>query len=100
MLTFIAATATVSALVAGFLPTIQIGKIYRARSSAGMSIPFIAGGFANNIIWTVYAVTLPSATLIAPNILGLIMNTTMLTVALRFRPRDASSPELAQLVVE
>jgi uncharacterized protein with PQ loop repeat len=88
MLTLIAATATLSGLVAGFLPTIQIRKIVRSRTSHGISIPFVAGGVVNNLVWSVYAFAFPSIALVVPNVLALLMNGTMLVVAVRYRPRS------------
>lgn len=97
MLTLIAITATVSGLVCAFLPAIQIAKMCRARSSVGISIPYLVGGYANNIVWTVYACALPSVALILPNLVALVMNTAMVTVAVRHRPRDAEAPSVAHL---
>jgi uncharacterized protein with PQ loop repeat len=89
MLTFIAATATVSGVASAFLPSIQIGKMWRARSSAGISLPFIVGVLVNNAVWLVYAVAFSSAPLMASTSLGLLMNVSMVAVAFRFRPRPA-----------
>jgi uncharacterized protein with PQ loop repeat len=106
MLTLIAATATLSGLVAATLPAIQITKMLRSRSSGGISIAYIAGGLANNVIWTVYGFALPNLALIVPDVLTVAMNLTMLTVAIRYRPRPAAeeddelAAELAQLVAE
>ena len=109
MLTFIAATATFSGLAAAMLPAIQIAKMLRSRCSSGISIAYIAGGLANNVVWTVYGFALPNLALIVPDVLTVAMNLTMLTVAIRYRPRAAAPPareddelatELAQLVAE
>ncbi len=104
MLPLIAATATCSGLVAALLPTIQIAAILRARSSGGISIPYLAGGLANTCVWTVYAFAFRNVALIAPNVLGLAMNVTMLVIAVRFRPRavydDELTAEFAQLLAE
>ena len=105
MLTLIAATATLSGLVAAMLPAIQIAKMLRSRCSSGISIAYIAGGLANNAIWTVYGFALPNLALIVPDVLTVAMNLTMLTVAIRYRPRAAAeddelAAELAQLVAE
>jgi uncharacterized protein with PQ loop repeat len=87
MLPLLATAATISGLLAAFLPAVQIATMWRSRSSAGISLPFLVGGLANNVVWTVYAVALHSVPLIAPNVLGLFMNVTMVTVAVRYRPR-------------
>jgi hypothetical protein len=89
MLTLIAITATMSGLLAALLPAIQIAKMRRARTSHGISIPYLAGGLANNFVWTGYAVAFPSLALVLPNALGLLMNVSMLVVAVRYRPRAA-----------
>jgi hypothetical protein len=109
MLTLIAAIATLSGLVAAMLPAIQITKMLRSRSSSGISVAYIAGGLANNVIWTVYGFAIPNLALIIPDVLTVAMNLTMLTVAIRYRPRAAAAPkpeddelaaEVAQLVAE
>jgi uncharacterized protein with PQ loop repeat len=97
MLTLLATVATVSGLLAAFLPAIQIATMWRARSSVGISIPFLAGGLANNAVWTVYAVALRSVPLIAPNVLALFMNVTMVFVAVRYRPRRPARTPVTHL---
>jgi hypothetical protein len=91
MLTLIAATATFSGLIAGLLPAIQIAKMLRTRCSKGISLPYLAGGVVNNLIWTVYGLALPSLALTLPAALGLLMNAAMLTVAVRYRPGTAAN---------
>ena len=93
MLTLIAAIATLSGLVAAMLPAIQITKMLRSRCSNGISIAYIAGGLANNVIWTVYGFAIPNLALIIPDVLTVAMNLTMLTVAIRYRPARRSSRE-------
>ena len=106
MLTLIAATATLSGLVAAMLPAIQIAKMLRSRCSSGISIAYIAGGLANNVVWTVYGFALPNLALIIPDVLTVVMNLTMLTVAIRYRPPAAVAPaaplaaHLAKAVVQ
>ena len=112
MLTLIAAIATFSGLVAGLLPAIQITKMLRTRCSNGISLPYLAGGVANNLIWAVYGFALPSLALVLPAALGLLMNGVMLTVAVRYRPGPAAdrparlvddeelAAEFAQLLAE
>ena len=87
MLTFIAAAATTSGLVASLLPAIQIAKMRRLRSSAGISLPYLVGGLANNIVWVVYACAMGSVPLMASTVSGLAMNVTIVSVAVVYRPR-------------
>jgi uncharacterized protein with PQ loop repeat len=87
MLTLIASVATVSGLAASLLPTIQIGKMWRARTSAGISLPYLSGGLANNVVWVVYSAATWNVPLVCSTSVGLVMNVTMLTTAVRLRPR-------------
>ncbi len=85
MLTFVATVATVSALVAGALPAIQIAKLWRNRSAEGISTVWVIGALTNSVVWNVYALLLGSMTLILPNALSLAMNITMTTVVFTLR---------------
>jgi uncharacterized protein with PQ loop repeat len=87
MLNVIAAAATISGLLAGLLPTVQIRKILRLRSSRGISLPYLGGVLANNLVWMAYGIAFPRVSLILPNALTVLMNGTMLAIAIRFRPR-------------
>jgi MtN3 and saliva related transmembrane protein len=100
-LTTLAAIATVAGLINGLLPLIQIRKLVRARSAGGFSIPYLAGGLANNVIWNVYSFALGNWALILPNAVGFVMSASLLTVAVRFRPIPddrALDAEFADLV--
>ena len=85
MLQLLAPVATVSALTAGSLPAIQIARLWRDRSSAGISLVWVLGALTNSAVWTTYALTLGSLPLILPNVLGLLMNLSMTTVVLAVR---------------
>ena len=75
MLPFVATVATVSALLAGALPAIQISKLWRNRSADGISTVWVIGALANSIVWNVYALLLGNMTLILPNALSLAAKT-------------------------
>ena len=93
MLQLLAPLATVSALASGSLPAIQIAKLWRDRSSDGISLVWVLGGLANSAVWTVYAFALGTLPLVLPNVLGLCMNVAMTTVVLAVRhPRLAARP--------
>jgi hypothetical protein len=93
-LTTLAAVATTAGLLNGFLPLLQIAKLVRERSAGGFSIPYLAGGLANNVIWNAYALALHSWALILPNAVGFVMSVSLLAVALRFRPRPRPAVRL------
>jgi hypothetical protein len=91
MLPFVATVATVSALLAGALPAIQISKLWRNRSADGISTVWVIGALANSIVWNVYALLLGNLTLILPNALSLAMNVAMTSVVFAVRhPRVAA----------
>lgn len=91
MLPFVATVATVSALLAGALPAIQISKLWRNRSAEGISTVWVIGALANSVVWNVYALLLGNMTLILPNALSLAMNTAMTAVVFAVRhPRVAT----------
>jgi len=92
MLQLLAPVATVSALAAGSLPSIQIARLWRARSSAGISLVWVLGGLGNSVVWTAYALALGSLPLLLPNVLGLLMNIAMTSVIFAVRhPRLAAA---------
>lgn len=96
MLTFVATVATVSALVAGALPAIQIAKLWRNRSAEGISTVWVVGALTNSVVWNVYALLLGNLTLILPNALSLAMNVAMTVVVFAVRhPRVATGAKRA-----
>lgn len=96
MLTFVATVATVSALVAGALPAIQIAKLWRNRSADGISTVWVIGALTNSVVWNVYALLLGNMTLILPNALSLAMNISMTIVVFAVRhPRVAAGARQA-----
>jgi uncharacterized protein with PQ loop repeat len=92
-LSTLAATATVAGLCNGFLPLVQITKMIRERSAGGLSIPYLAGGLANNMIWNAYSIALGNWALILPNAVSFVMGSSLLTVALRFQRANATVVE-------
>lgn len=96
MLPFVATVATVSALLAGALPAIQISKLWRNRSADGISTVWVIGALANSIVWNVYALLLGNMTLILPNALSLAMNVAMTAVVFAVRhPKVAAGARSA-----
>jgi uncharacterized protein with PQ loop repeat len=96
MLTFVATVATVSALVAGALPAIQIAKLWRNRSAEGISTVWVIGALTNSVVWNVYALLLGNMTLILPNALSLAMNVSMTVVVFAVRhPKLATGAKQA-----
>jgi hypothetical protein len=96
MLTFVATVATVSALVAGALPAIQIAKLWRNRSAEGISTVWVIGALTNSVVWNVYALLLGNMTLILPNALSLAMNISMTVVVFAVRhPKLATGAKQA-----
>ena len=92
MLELLAPVAMTSALAAGSLPAIQIARLWRARSSAGISLVWVLGGLCNTAVWTAYALALGSMPLLLPNVLGLLMSLAMTTVVFAVRHPRLAGP--------
>ena len=81
----LAALATTTGLLNGFLPLVQIAKMVRERSAGGLSVPYLTGGLTNSFVWNAYALSLGNVTLILPNAVAFVMGASLLTVAVRFQ---------------
>jgi uncharacterized protein with PQ loop repeat len=100
MLGALAIAATVSGLAAGCLPTFQVLKMWRQRSAAGLSLPWLAGALVNSAIWNAYGLVLGNTALILPNALNLLMNVSLTTTALvlgRSRAAVGVAPPVASV---
>ncbi len=79
------ALAACSGIVYALAPLFQIRAMLAARSSAGLSLPFVLIGFVNSGIWLCYAIKLANPVMIVPNIAGLALLALLLLVALALR---------------
>jgi uncharacterized protein with PQ loop repeat len=93
----LAIVATVSGLLAGCLPSLQVAKMWRTRSAAGVSLPWLLGALANSAIWNVYSILLGNRALILPNAVSLVMNLTLTTSALVLRRSPGPAPAVARV---
>jgi uncharacterized protein with PQ loop repeat len=91
----LAALAAVSGVVSSLAPLIQIGAMIRARSSKGISLPYLAIGVSNTGVWTAYSFALHNRSMVVSNTLGLAMGVLLfaVTTALRRRAHVTRRPE-------
>ena len=85
VLSVLSVVATISGLVAGCLPSLQVLKMWRERSAEGVSLAWLAGALTNSAIWNSYSLMLGNLALILPNAVSLLMNLSLTTSVLVLR---------------
>ncbi len=85
-------TTTVLAIVASswgiamaIAPTLQIRHMIRARSSSGISIPYLAVLVVGFALWFAYAVAIHNVALMIPNVIAFIVGASTIAVARHYR---------------
>ena len=89
--TVLSAVATASGTVSGLLPLLQIARMTRTRSAAGVSLGFLAGGVANGTAWGAYGIALRNPAVIFSNSLWVLTGSAMLAVAAAYRRRESAA---------
>jgi uncharacterized protein with PQ loop repeat len=84
--------ATASGTISGLLPLLQIARMIRARSAAGVSLGFLAGGVVNGTAWGAYGIALRNPAVVFSNSLWVLTGSAMFAVAAAYR-RAASAGE-------
>lgn len=84
--TVLAVAAASWGVVMSLAPILQIRKILRSRTSAGVSVGYLLVLMVGFALWVAYGVASANAALIVPNVVALITGAATIVVTLRFRP--------------
>lgn len=68
-----------------FLP--QVLKVWRTRSAADLSLPMFVLLLTGIVLWLAYGIVLRDAPIIAANLVSLLLNLSIVGLALRYRRR-------------
>jgi MtN3 and saliva related transmembrane protein len=83
--TFLATAASSWAVLMGIAPVLQIRNMLRQRSSREVSITYFAVLLVGFLLWIAYGAAAGLLALVIPNIVALLIGTTVVIVALRLR---------------
>jgi MtN3 and saliva related transmembrane protein len=85
-------TTTVLAVIASswgiamaLAPTLQIRHMIAARSSSGISIPYLSVLVIGFVLWFAYGVALQNLAIIIPNTIAFVVGATTIAVARHYR---------------
>jgi len=91
--TMLAIAASSWGIAMALAPTLQIRHMVALRSSAGISIPYLAVLVLGFALWFAYGIALHNWALIIPNTIAFLVGTTTIAVARHYRrPVDQPSP--------
>ena len=91
--TMLAIAASSWGIAMALAPTLQIRHMVALRSSAGISIPYLAVLVLGFALWFAYGIALHNWALIIPNTIAFLDCTTTIAVARHYRrPVDQPSP--------
>ena len=92
--TLLAIIASIWGIAMALSPTLQIRHMIVARSSSGISIPYLGVLVLGFAIWFAYGIALHNLALIIPNTIAFIVGSTTIAVARHYRRvvRGYSSP--------
>ncbi len=90
--TVLAVTASCWGVAMALAPTLQIRHMVQLRSSAGISIPYLAVLVVGFVLWLAYAIAITNWALILPNIVALVVGVTTIAVARHYRRPGAEPP--------
>ena len=92
-------TTTVLAVIASswgiamaLAPTLQIRHMIAARSSSGISIPYLSVLVVGFALWFAYGIALQNLAIIIPNTIAFVVSATTIAVARHYRGAVYSSP--------
>jgi MtN3 and saliva related transmembrane protein len=83
--TLLAIVASSWGIAMALAPTLQIRHMVAIRSSAGISIPYLAVLVFGFALWFAYGVALHNWALILPNTVAFVVGATTIAVARHFR---------------
>lgn len=96
MTSFLAVAAGTWGVIMSLAPLLQIRTIVRNRSSADVSLGYLAILLVGFVLWLAYAVAIGNAPLLVANACNVVANVATIAVVLRFRPdaEDGARPDL------
>jgi MtN3 and saliva related transmembrane protein len=83
--TVLAVAAASCGIAMGLSPLLQLRRVAVRRSSADVSIAYLAVLFVGFVLWLSYGVAIGNTPLIVSNIVALTTNVLTIAVVLRFR---------------
>ena len=83
--TLLAIIASIWGIAMALSPTLQIRHMIAARSSSGISIPYLGVLVIGFALWFAYGVALENLALIIPNTIAFIVGTTTIAVSRHYR---------------
>jgi len=83
--TLLAVIASSWGIAMAIAPTLQIRHMILARSSSGISIPYLSVLVVGFALWFAYGVALHNLALIIPNTIAFIVGATTIAVARHYR---------------
>ncbi len=73
-------------------PLLQLRRILERRSSADISLAYLAVLEVGFTLWVAYGVALGNVAIIVPNSVALLVGAATIAIALRFRNAQATDP--------
>ena len=69
-------------------PALQIRRMLERRSSADVSLAYLAVLEVGFLLWLAYGLALPNLAIVVPNTVAFVVGLSTILVALRFRRQD------------
>ncbi|HWH05621.1 MAG TPA: SemiSWEET family transporter [Gaiellaceae bacterium] len=85
MASALAFTASAWGVAMAVSPVLQIRRMVSERTSAGVSVGYMAVLFVGFLIWLAYGISIGNVVLIIPNTVAAVVITATIAVALRYR---------------
>ncbi len=87
--TLLAITASSWGVAMALAPTLQIRHMIAARSSSGISIPYLGVLVIGFALWFAYGIALRNLAIILPNVIAFVVGATTIAVARHYRRVNA-----------
>jgi MtN3 and saliva related transmembrane protein len=87
--TLLAITASSWGVAMALAPTLQIRHMIGARSSSGISIPYLGVLVIGFALWFAYGIALRNLAIILPNTIAFVVGATTIAVARHYRRVNA-----------
>jgi uncharacterized protein with PQ loop repeat len=87
--TLLAITASSWGVAMALAPTLQIRHMIAARSSSGISIPYLGVLVIGFALWFAYGIALRNLAIILPNTIAFVVGATPIAVARHYRRVNA-----------
>ena len=83
--TVLAVTASIWGIAMALSPTLQIRHMIAARTSSGISIPYLSVLVIGFVLWFAYGIALRNLAIIIPNTIAFVVGATTIAVARHYR---------------